>query len=416
MQFRTVVYVLFAIFGYATMATAGDNWPEFRGPSMQGVSDSTGLPIKWSETENIAWKTKIEGRGWSTPVIWGKQVWMTTATEDGKQMFAVCVDADNGKMLRYQKVFDVADPQPIIALNSYASPSPVIEEGRVYVHFGTYGTACLDTDSGKMLWQRRDINCDHYRGPGSSPIAFRDLLIFHMDGIDVQYVIALDRATGETVWKTSRSIDYSPHDPDLRKAYSTPLVVNVDGSDMLVTTAAKAAFGYDPATGKELWFVRYNGYSNTSRPACDDTHMYLNSGFGKADLLAIPLTARGEIGAEQIRWQFGKGVSTKPSKIVANGRIYFVADKGGVLTCLDAKSGESLWMARLGGNFSASPLLAEGRIYFSSHEGVTTVIEEGPKFKRLAENTLDDGFMSSPAVSGRALFLRTRSHLYRIEE
>ena len=207
---------------------AGENWPEFRGPTGDGQAASAGLPLTWSETENVVWKTPIHDYGWSSPVVWQNQVWLTTATEDGKQLYAVCLSRDSGEILHDVKVFDVENPQHVASVNSYASPTPAIEAGRVYVHYGTYGTACLDTQSGQVLWTRRDLNCDHHEGPGSSPILFEDLLIVHVDGRDVQYVIALDKATGQTVWKTKRSIDYSQFSDNMRKAFCTPTVIDLE--------------------------------------------------------------------------------------------------------------------------------------------------------------------------------------------
>ena len=240
----------------AAPAAAQENWPEFRGPQADGTCQR-GIPLRWSETQNVVWKTPLPGRGWSTPVIWGRWLWMTTATDEGRKQWALQVDKQTGRLVRQVLVFENPQPEPINPLNSYASPSPVIEPGRVYVHFGTYGTACLDSETGRILWTRRDLKLDHKEGPGSSPVLWRNLLIFHCDGMDVQYIVALDKRTGRTVWKTPRSVDLEPFRPDFRKAYSTPLVVQTDWGPVLVSTAAQAAYGYDPRTGQELWRLRY---------------------------------------------------------------------------------------------------------------------------------------------------------------
>jgi outer membrane protein assembly factor BamB len=224
-------------------------WPEYRGPHGDGHAVATRLPVRWSEKENIRWKTAIHGKGWSSPVVWGNQIWMTTAPEDGKERFAVCVDRRTGKMLHDIKVFDDPKPAFCIAFNSYASPTPAIEAGRVYVHFGSCGTACLDTATGKTLWSRRDLPCDHWRGPGSSPILYKGLLFILFDGYDRQYVVALDKRTGKTVWKRDRDIDYGTDNGDLKKAYGTPSVINVAGKPQLVSSAAAATLAYDPFTG-----------------------------------------------------------------------------------------------------------------------------------------------------------------------
>ena len=227
-----------------------------------GISQSTVLPITWSEKENVRWKTAIHGRGHSSPVIWGEQIWLTSATDDTHRLYVLCVDRDSGKILLNRELFKLAEPQHSNRLNTYASPSPVIEKGRVYVHFGTYGTACLDTHTFEVLWQRRDINCQHIEGPGSSPIVYKDKLIFNVDGGDVQYVVALNKQTGKTAWKTTRTTDYKGLSPTFCKAYSTPLICQATGRTELISAGAQAAMGYDPNNGRELWKVCYKGCSN----------------------------------------------------------------------------------------------------------------------------------------------------------
>lgn len=411
MQFSTILAVFLLI---PLAASAGENWPQFRGPTGDGHSDSTGLPLTWSESENVKWKTPIHGRGWSSPVIWGEQIWMGTATEDGKKMSAVCVDRGSGKILYDILLFENEDPRFCHATNSYASPTPVIEEGRVYMHFGSYGTACLDTASGKTLWSRRDLPCDHYRGPGSSPILFENLLIMHFDGFDFQYIAALEKTSGKTVWKKDRNIDYNTDNGDLKKAYCTPIVIEVDGRQQLISPAAKATIAYDPRTGEELWKMRYEQHSATARPLFDGEIVILNSGFGKAELFAVDPTGRGDVTDSHVRWNAKKSIGSKPSQLLIDGLIYVIND-GGVASCIDAKSGEVVWENRIGGKHSASPIYADGRVYFFSEEGETTVIKPGRTFEVLAKNELNDGFMASPAVTGNALILRTTTHLYRIE-
>jgi len=409
------LYVLSLILAVLVAADPGDNWPEFRGPTGNGCSSAVGLPVRWSESENVRWKTPIHGRGWSSPVVWGDQVWITTAPEDGRQAYAVAVDLGSGKIVHDVKVFDVARPQDIAPLNSYASPTPVIEAGRVYVHFGAHGTACLDTRSGKVLWTRRDLPCNHFRGPGSSPILVGNLLVVNFDGFDYDYVAALDKATGKTVWKTDRSTDFTGVDGDLRKAFSTPTVIAVGGRRQLISAGSKAAMAYDPLTGRELWRIRFEAYSSTARPVAGAGLVFIHTGFGSAaELLAVRPDGSGDVTDSHIAWRLNKYVAYKPSSVLVDGLIYMVADNG-ITTCLEARSGEPLWQERLHGRFSASPIAAEGRVYFFSQEGKTTVIQAGRTFTRLAANQLDDGFMASPAVAGRAFILRTKSRLLRVE-
>ena len=232
----------FAIVIGTGWALAADHWPELRGPQGNGHSSAVNLPLQWSDTENVVWKTQIHDRGWSSPVIWNDQIWLTTATVDGHQMFAVAIDRQSGKVIHDVKVFDTTQPEPVALMNSYASPTPTVEAGRVYVHYGTYGTAGLDTNTGAILWTRRDLRCDHHEGPGSSPILFQDLLLVHVDGRDVQYVTALNKFTGETVWKTDRSVDYGPFPGNLRKAFCTPIVIQVDGAPQMISPAQKPSW------------------------------------------------------------------------------------------------------------------------------------------------------------------------------
>ena len=409
---------------------ASESWPEFRGPWGNGHTsppdhaEATGLPLRWSETENVRWKTAIHDLGWSTPVVMGGQVWLTTATKGGHDFFAICVDAETGRIRIDKKMFHADDPEPLNnGVNCYGSPSPVIEPGRVYVHFGSYGTACLATNTGKILWERTDLPCRHYRGPGSSAILYKDLLILTFDGVDVQYVAALDKKTGRTVWKTDRSTAFNDLDAqgkpkregDFRKAFSTPLIVEAGAKHQVLSIGSKAAFGYDPGTGREIWKIALPGYSCAPRPVFGSGLAFVVAGRGKPELWALRVDGRGDLADTHVAWKTGgKHVPDTPSPLLADGLLYLVADKSGV-TCLEAATGKTVWGERLGGNFAASPIYADGRVYFSSVQGKTTVLKAGRSYEVLATNRLESGFMASPAVSGRALFLRTKTHLYRIE-
>jgi outer membrane protein assembly factor BamB len=399
-------------------------WPQFRGPEGTGHAASTALPLTWAEGKNVTWKTAVHGRAWSSPVILGNQVWMTTATPDGRELFAVALDRDSGKIVFDLKLFDVATPQYAHPFNTYASPTPVIEPGRVYVTFGSPGTAAIDTKTGKVIWERRDFECNHFRGAGSSPILFGDLLLMHFDGSDHQFVVALDKRTGKTVWRTPRSIDFQDLGPDgkpkadgdFRKGFATPQIVMVEGRPVMVSVGSKAVYGYDPLTGKELWRVIERGsHSASSRPVAGHGLVFVPMGFDQAQLLAIRPDGQGDVAASHVAWRFGKGAPSKPSILLVGDVIYMVND-GGIVGAVEAKTGELVWRGRVEGTYSASPLFANGRIYLFNEDGKTTVLEAGRELKVLAENFLEDGFMSSPAVDGRALYLRTRTHMYRIEE
>lgn len=409
-------------------AAAATDWPEFRGPWGNGYAaergKTVGLPTRWSETEHVAWKTAIPPYGWSTPVVLGNDIWLTTATEDGHDYFAVCVEADSGKIRVNEKLFHCDNPEPLgNGVNCYASPSPVIESGRVYVHFGSYGTACLDTATGKPIWKRDDLPCRHYRGPGSSPIIYKDLLILTFDGVDQQYLAALDTKTGDTVWRTDRSTKWTDYDEqgnliregDFRKGYSTPIVYDVNGKSQVLSPGSSCAFAYDVMTGKEVWSVRYDGYTPAARPVYANGVAYVISGRGKASLSAVRVDGEGDVTESHREWKYeGPELPTEPSPVLIDGLLFLISNNGTV-TCFDSAKGEIIWSERIGGNFVASPILADGNLYCCSTQGETTVLEAGRAFLVVATNTLDEGFMASPAVTGNALILRTKTHLYRIE-
>lgn len=405
-------------------ARAAENWPQFRGPDGTGHSDARGLPLNWSESKNVVWKTAIHDRGWSSPVIYGKQIWLTSATRDGKQLFVFVVDRDTGKIVRDWKLFDVAEPQFAHDFNTHASPTPVIEEGRVYITFGAAGTACIDTKTFRVMWERRDIECNHFRGAGSSPVLFGNLLLMHFDGSDRQFVMALDKRTGKTVWQTKRSIDFQDLDTngkpaadgDLRKAFSTPHVVQINGRWEMISLGAKAAYAYDPLTGKELWRLEERGqHSASTRPVIGHGMIYFPTGFSVGQLLAVRTGGNGLLPDTHVAWRVKRGVPNKPSILLVDDLIYMIGDTG-IASCVDAKSGEMVWQQRIGGEYSASPVYADGKLWFFSEDGKTTVLKPGRAFEQMAENRLDEGFLASPAISGKAFYLRTRTHLYRIEE
>ena len=422
MKKQFLVWVTAAI--AAAAAQVHGQWPQFRGAEGLGTAPAQSLPLTWSETQNVRWKTAIHGQGWSSPVILGGQVWVSTATPDGRELSALALDQETGRVVHDLKLFTVENPQFKHAFNSYASPTPVIEPGRIYVTFGSPGTAAIDTKTGKVLWERRDLDCNHFRGAGSSPILFRNLLIMHFDGSDVQYVVALDKTTGKTVWKTPRSVDFRDLGPDgkpkadgdFRKAFATPHVIEVNGQPLLISLGGKAAYGYDPMTGTERWRLEEHGsHSASTRPVVGHGMIFYPTGFDTPKLFAIRPDGSGDVSSTHVVWKMARGVPNKPSILLVGEVIYMVNDVG-IATAVEAKTGEIVWQSRVGGTFSASPIAAAGRIYLFDEDGKTTVLEAGREFKVLAENQLDNGFMSSPAVAGAALYLRTRTDLYRIEE
>jgi len=414
---------LFVIASASSFA-ANCDWPQFRGPAGDGQSSATGLPLKWSETNNVKWKTAISGKAWSSPVVCGDQIWMTAAPEEGTRLSALCVDRNTGKIIHNLKLFDVVLPQYCHPFNSYASPTPVIEDGRVYVTFGSPGTACLDAKTGKVLWQRRDFVCNHFRGAGSSPILHQNLLIMNFDGSDHQFIVALDKNTGKNVWRSNRSVDYQDVGPDglpqaegdFRKAFSTPHIAELEGKPVLLSSGAKAHYAYDPLTGEELWHVEERGqHSASSRPLAGNGLVFFQTGWSKGQLLAVRPGGKGVVTDSHVVWRAKRGVPNKPSLILKDG-LLFMVDDGGFATCLEAATGKEVWQERIGGSYSASPVCSGNRIYFCSEDGKTVVIEASRQYKLLAENKLDGGFMASPAIAGNALYLRTKTHLYCIQQ
>jgi len=402
---------------------AGEDWPMFRGPQGNGAVIHSQLPLRWSETENVRWKIVIPTTGWSTPVIQDDQIWLTGATEKGNDFFAYGVDVKSGKILFEQKVFHCDTPEPLgNGVNGYASPSPVIEKGRVYVHFGSYGTACLDTTTGEAVWKREDLKCRHYRGPGSSPILYRDLLILTFDGVDLQYLIALDKRTGKTVWTSDRMITWNDldekgkptQDGDFRKGFTTPLVIEVAGKEQLISPASSTIIAYEPSTGKEIWRVRSPTHTPAVSPVFADGLVLAVTGHGPAEMLAIRPDGKGDVTETHVAWRVGgKEVPQTPSPVVLDGLLYMLADHG-VMTCIEIGTGKSVWREQLGGSCIASPIHDKERIYIFGLSGKTTVIRAGRTCEKLAENRLESGFMASPAVTGDFLILRTKTHLYSI--
>lgn len=390
------------------------SWPQFRGLRGDGTAPGQHPPTRWSATENVMWKTAIHDRGWSSPVIDRGEIWLTTAAVDGKKMYVVCVDLQSGQIKLDKLLFENETVQKDYhETNSYASPTPVLDDRFVYVHFGSYGTACLKRQDGEVVWQRRDLPCNHFRGPASSPILYKQMLIFHQDGFDYQYAIALDRATGATVWKADRKIEYGTDNGDYYKAFCTPIVIQVGGQAQLVSPTSKACLVLDPDTGKELWRVRYNEFSATARPLFDGKRLYINTGFGKAQLYCVEADGQGDItDSPRVIWMQRKGIGSKPSQLLVGGRLYGVTDDG-IVARISLTNGDIVWQDRLGGKFSASVVATDDHFYLFDHDGKGYVYTLGDEPQRVSENVLPDGCNASPAIVDDSLIVRTTTHLYR---
>jgi len=425
---------ILATLALATVASAQEApapfWPSKGGPTQNGIvpaAEAVRLPLEWDEAsgKNITWKTPIEGEGHSTPVIGGDHIWFTAATKDGKQQYLYGIDRKSGKVIHHLLMFENPTPEELgNPLNNYAAPSPFLEADALYVHFGTYGTARVDPATGKKVWERRDINARHYRGPGSSPVVHGDLLYLTFDGIDQQFVTALDKKTGATVWKTNRTTDYGDldkdgkptRDGDMRKAYHTPAVFEMGGVEVLVSVGSRAAFGYEAKTGKELWTVRHGGFNAAIRPLRFENVLVLNTGSERAHTVGIRIDdqMKGDITESHTLWDREKRNASESCSLLVGSRLFQVT-RGGVVSCTDAKTGQDIWEDRFEGQHLPSPIVAGDRIYFCNDRGDCTVIRAADKFEVLARNKLADGMTSSPAVADGALFLRSKTALYRIE-
>jgi outer membrane protein assembly factor BamB len=389
-------------------------WPQFRGPDGQGHAAGP-LPTSWSDRDHILWSTPIPGKGWSSPVIAGNLVWMTTAVPDpegGSTLRAVAVDAGSGEVRHDIVLFAVARPDPLHARNSLASPTPVLDKDRLYAHFGRYGTACVDTRTGRIAWRNTELVINHESGPGSSPALYHDLLVCSCDGADQQYAAALSTATGKLVWKTERPAA-GEKEPSLRRAFSTPLIIRVGGRDQVIMPGAFCVYSYEPRTGKELWRVCYGGYSNVPRPVFAHGLVYVCTGFAPPQLWAIRPDGQGDVTDTHVVWKQRKNAPSVPSPLVVGDLLFMVSDAG-IATCLDARSGKVRWSERLPATFAASLLACGDTVYAFAENGKTFLFKAAPMYQELGRNALDAHVEATPAAAGGCFFFRTEKHLVKI--
>ncbi len=396
-------------------AHAASEWTEFRGAGSQGHADAANVPLKWSDTRNVVWKSKVEGIGWSSPVIADSRIYLTSAVEKGSKLSlrAFAFDSNDGKLVWDTEVF-AAETEKIHNRNSHASPTPVFENGRIYVHFGHDGTACLDAVSGALVWTQTELRYSPVHGNGGSPIVVDDKLIYNCDGAQDPFVVALNKETGKVIWKTPRKVEVSR-----TFSFSTPMAIEIAGKTQIISPGSGAVIAYDPANGAEIWRVGYDqGFSVVPRPVYDETlsMIYVCTGFGRAKLLGIKVDAdsKGDVTKTHLKWEEGKAIPKESSPVLVDGLLYINDDKG-VASCFDAKTGEIQWQERIAsGSYSTSPTYAGGHIFFQNDAGLTTVIEPGRELKVVGENDLGEKAMASFAVIDGAIFIRTEAHLWRI--
>jgi outer membrane protein assembly factor BamB len=409
--------------------TRAEDWTEFRGPTGQGLYAGKNLPIEWSTTKNVAWKQAIPGKGWSSPIVLDGRIYLTSAvpigdakdsksSKDSKapkdkkdlSLKAICLDAAKGTILWQTEVFrqDGAKAPGIHGKNSHASPTPLTDGKRLYVHFGHQGTACLELD-GKIVWRTTELRYSPVHGNGGTPVLVDNLLVYSADGGDKQFVAALGIADGKVKWKTDRKCDYPQ-----TFSFSTPLVIVVKGKKQIVSPGSGAVVAYDAATGAEIWRAKYAGYSVIPRPVFGHGMIFLSSGYNAATALAIRVNGTGDVTNSHIAWIAKKGAPHTPSLLLVGDEVYMVSDAG-IASCLDARTGEVHWQERVPGGYSASPFYADGKIYFQNEQGVTTVVKADKKFEVLATSNLKERTFASYAVADSAIYLRTESQLYRIQ-
>lgn len=414
-------FTLSLVFDLSTVIAQDNQWTHFRGSHLDGIAVDSNVPLVWNDTSNVIWKTDIRGKGWSSPVVYGNQVWVTTATADGKEMAGICADFTTGKVLFDILLFKQDSIYSKHAINSYATPTPCIEEGFVYLNFGSSGTACVRTDNGTIVWKRNDLKCEHVQGTGASPMLYKDLLILHYEGTDQQFIVALNKKNGETVWRTDRPKEcYDALAPIGKKAYVTPIVINIAGRDLLISNGSAVCIAYDVLTGKEVWRVVQGEDSTISMPFYEDGVVFFYTSFVSpaggekyVELLAVDPKGKGDVTNTNVLWRFKGPILQLLTPLVKDGLIYTVDSKNNLIV-IDAKNGTSLYSKRLKNKYNASPVYAGGKVYFTSVKGESLVLKAGRLPGVLAESKLPGEIYATPAIAGNSILIRTDASIYRI--
>jgi outer membrane protein assembly factor BamB len=420
---KLFIFCAILLTGFENSFSQEKNWTHFRGSNLDGISTEVKTPLVWADP-NIKWKTEIHGRGHSSPVVYDNQIWVTTATLDGKELYAVCTDFTTGKILFDIKVFTVDDPISKHGINTYASPTPCIENGFVYVHFGSLGTACIKTSDGTVVWKRTDLKCNHVQGPGSSPVIYNNLLILHYEGTDVRYIVALDKATGKQVWRTERPDEpYKALASIGKKSYVTPLIVNVKGKDLLISNGSAVCCAYDPLTGNEIWRVIGGAESTVPMPIYENGKVFFYTGSVNnpdggtyTDLFAVNPDGKGDITATNVIWKKRDDQSHTQilTPVIKDGLIYTVISRN-ILMCIDAATGKEIWSERLRADHNASPIFANGNIWFFSIKGDVLAVKAGRNYNVITQFQMDSGIWATPAFIRNSVILRTEKYLSRID-
>jgi len=410
---RTILAFLLS----ASLLTAAD-WPEFRGPTAEGHSDAKNLPQVWGPSSHVVWKAPVAGIGWSSPVVVGTRIFLTTAVPLGgkeeatadRSLRVISLDATTGKPVWDVELFQIKSPRAH-RKNSHASPTPVFEDKKLYVHFGHLGTACLDALTGKTLWSTQEFAYSPVHGNGSSPVLFEDLLIFSADAETDPKVIALDKTTGKMRWSFARQSEAKK-----KFSFCTPLIITVNDQKQLITPGSGVVNALNPKDGTEIWHCNYDqGYSVIPRPVFANGMLYISTGYDKPVLLAIKADGKGDVTATHLAWTIDKAAPHSPSMAVIGDELYFVADNG-ILSCADAKTGKVHYSERCTGPISASPLVADGKLYLQDEKGLGVIVKPGKTFQILSKNDLGERTLASYAVVGSDLLIRSEANLYRIKK
>jgi len=418
---RFLIYNSF-IFAFLSVFISAKEWTKFRGPTGDGHVTVKSIPLKWSDTENVKWKVSVPGKGWSSPVISKGKIYLTSAVAEGdnqdaadvhRELRVICYDSSDGKELWNTKVFEQKPlKRPIHSKNSHASPTPIIEDGKVYVHFGHMGSACLDL-KGKILWKNNELKYDPLHGNGGTPIIVDNLFFYSADALTNPFVVALDKNTGKVLWKKQRS----ETDQSRKFSFSTPTLIRMGGRSQIISPASGAVFSYDSKTGEELWSVDYGGWSVIPKPGVYKNMIYVGTGYERAHILGIRVDekSKGNVTESHVEWEITKRAPNTPSFMVVDDLLYFISD-GGIATCVEPLTGEIIWQERTAGPISASPVYFNGMIYFLDEQGKTTVIKAGRKFEIIAENKIKERTLASFGISEGAIYIRSEKSLFRIGE
>jgi outer membrane protein assembly factor BamB len=409
-------------FGCKNFSSQDRNWTHFRGTNLNGIAETDNIPLKW-DASVIKWKIEIHDKGHSSPVVYNNQIWVTTAKSDGKELYAVCIDFKTGKIIYDIKVFSPVGFESRHSVNTFATPTPCIEKGYVYVHYGNLGTACINTASGSIVWKRTDLKCANIHGAGSSPIIYKNLLILHFDGSDVRYIVALDKSNGKLKWRSDRPTEpYEPLTEVGKLAYLTPIIINVKGKDMLISNGSALCQALDPNTGNEIWRVVDGAETTIAMPFTEKGVLFWYTGFNVADdgitytdLLAVNPDGKGDIASTNIIWKKQDKTSDNQmlSPVIKDGLIYTITTMN-IMMCIDAVTGEEIWSAHVPSKYNASPLYINGFIWFFSLKGEILVLKAGRKYEVVAQNQMDSGIWATPAVLRNSMIVRTQNFLYRI--